>query len=565
MAAFLAALAVIVAVSGGFRTTVGGLRISARSPLPILFLALINFTTWWSWARRAQSAGADLEAVWRGIERHSRRIVFAIAIVVTLVAAIFSTRSAAGADASGYLSQAAEWAVSQPPLHLDAITGEYPELRGWITTPLGWRPTPDDDMLEPAQVPTYPPGLPLLMAMPHAIAGVNGAVMVVILSAAVAVIGTGALASQLGGGVAGLLAALMLALAPAFVFQSIQPMSDVPVTAAWLVCLCFAVRTDPRASIGAGLASAIAILIRPNLAPLAIVPLFLAERRVMFAAPVAIAGIFLAAINSLWYGSPFRSGYGSAEDLYSLSNIAGNLPRYFNWLLTTSPLLLLSVFGFWRLRRERTTLALLAFASLVVASYLVYGVFDDWSYLRFLLPALAILAVFTAIELSAWLTGGPVSYRAPTLLALVLAVTAHGLWVARSHDAFNLANQLRRVAVVADYINADVPPSAVILSGEQSGSMRYYTARPILRWEAATPEALAAALATLERSNRPVYIVLDAWEHAPFRAKFSALPAAALDWPPLLDAGTSHRTQLWSLGDRERFQRGERLNTLRLP
>ncbi len=105
----------------------------------------------------------------------------------------------------------------------------------------------------------------------------------------------------------------------------------------------------------------------------------------------------------------------------------------------------------------------------------------------------------------------------------------------------------------------------MIVAGEQSGSMRYYTDRPILRWEAATPEALAAAIATLEQSRRPVYIVLDAWENEPFRAKFGALPVGALDWPPMLDAGTSHRTQLWKLGDRERFVRGENLTTIRLP
>ena len=105
----------------------------------------------------------------------------------------------------------------------------------------------------------------------------------------------------------------------------------------------------------------------------------------------------------------------------------------------------------------------------------------------------------------------------------------------------------------------------MILSGEQSGSMRYYTGRPILRWEAATPEALASAIATLEQKGRPVYVVLDAWENEPFRKKFATLPAVSLDWPPVLEAGTSHRTRLWRLSDRERFLRGEPLNIIRLP
>ena len=560
MAAFLAALAVIVAVSGGFRTTVGGLRISARSPLPILLLAVINFTTWLSWAGRARSIGADLESAWGGIERNSRRIVFAIAILATLVAAIFSTRSAAGADASGYISEAAMLGSGRL-FHVDDLSGLTVNADPYLTSPLGWRPAP----LEGGQSPTYPPGLPLLMAVPHAIAGVKGAALVITLSAAIAVIGAGVLAAQLGGGVAGLLAALMVAFTPVFVFQSIQPMSDVPVTAAWIVCLCFAVRTDPRASIGAGLACALAILIRPNLAPLAIIPVLLARHRVAFSLPVAIAGAALASLQFAWYGSALRSGYGPAEELFALGNIAGNLPRYFNWLIATAPILLLSVFGFWRLRRERTAQALIAFAALVIASYLVYAVFDDWSYLRFLLPAMAVLAVFTAIELSAWIGKWPLSYRAPLLFGLALVVTAHGIWTARSLETFRLADQLRRVAAVGDYINAGVPSSAVILSGEQSGSMRYYTDRPILRWEAASPDALAAAMMTLEQSGRPLYIVLDAWEQGPFRAKLGALPVGSLDWPPMLDAGTSRRTQLWKVDDRQRFVRGENLTTIRLP
>jgi type II secretory pathway component PulM len=559
LAAFLAAVAVIVAVSGGFRTTVGGLRISARSPLPILLLAFINFTTWLSWARRAHSISADLESAWRGIERNSSRLIGVAALLAAIVASAFATRSAAGADASGYLSEAKAWITARPPLHVELLVQDFPQLDGWITTPLGWRPADGGEVRAPGlQVPTYPPGLPLLMAIPHALDGINGANIIVVASAAAAVWATGMLA----GGVAGVLAAMIIAFSPIFTNQSIQPMSDVPVTAAWMLCFLLAQR---QRSLAAGVACAIAVLIRPNLAPLAIVPLLIAQRRLMFATPVAVAGIFLAVINSVWYGSPLRSGYGSTEELFAFTNIAANAPRYFNWLISTAPPLLLSVFGFWRLRRDRNTQAMLGFVVLVVLSYLVYAVFDDWSYLRFLLPALAVLAVFTAIELAAWIARWPMTYRAPLMFALVLLVTAHGIWVARSRDTFKLANQLRRVAAVADYIHADIPPSAVILSGEQSGSMRYYTDRPILRWEAATPETLTAATATLEQSRRPVYIVLDAWEQGPFRTKFSSLPAGALDWPPILDAGTSHRTQLWKLSDRDRFVRGENLTTIRLP
>lgn len=62
-----------------------------------------------------------------------------------------------------------------------------------------------------------------------------------------------------------------------------------------------------------------------------------------------------------------------------------------------------------------------------------------------------------------------------------------------------------------------------------------------------------------------MFIVLDAWENEPFRAKFPAVPAVSLDWPPVLDAGSTHRTRLWKLADRDRFLRGEPLNIIRLP
>jgi hypothetical protein len=556
VAAALAAVSVVLAVSGGFRTTVGGLRISMRSPLPIAILSVIILVAWYAAARRELSVASDLELAWARMNRHAV-FVAAIAMIAIFVTGAFATRSAAGADASGYVSESAMLASGRL-FHPDELADLRQDRDPFLTSPLGWRPAG-----ESSQVPTYAPGLPLLMAVPHAIAGVTGASAVVILAAGIAIVATSLLALELGGSIAALIAAAFIAFTPVFIHQAIQPMSDVPVTAAWM--LCFLMLARGRRDPPAGIACAVAVLIRPNLAPLAIVPLVIARNRVGFAVPVAISGILLGALQWWWYGSPLRSGYGSAEDLFAVSNIAPNAERYVKWLLGTAPALVLAVFGILRLKASRIAQGMVVFAVLVIASYLVYAVFDDWSYLRFLLPAIAVLAIFAAVELSAWIDRWPVAARPVLLFAIVIGVTAHALWVARSMDTFKLADQLRRIAAVAGFIDEDVPPAAVIVAGEQSGSMRYYTDRPILRWEAATAESLGAAMTALETSRRPVYIVLDAWEDAPFRARFAALPPGGLDWPPILDAGTSHRTRLWKLGDRERFLRGESLSTIRLP
>lgn len=548
------AAAVFLAVSGGIRTTVGGLRVSARSPVPIAILALVAVSAWFAAARRHGAVSSDLDEVWTWLERHATASLLVIALASSGVAAAFATRSAAGADASGYVSQAGMW-----------TRGEWqgrpvaPPLDGWIGTPLGWRPA-----AKSRQVPTYPPGLPLLMAIPHAIAGIDGASAVVVVSAGVAVAATGFIAVSLGGPIAGMLAAALIGFLPVFIYQGIQPMSDVPVTAAWMVCFALLMRGGSLDGL-AGLACALAVLIRPNLAPLAIVPLWLSNRRAAFAVPVAIAGVFLATMQAIWYGSPLQSGYGSADELFALSNIGANAGRYARWFVATAPALVLALFAMNRIRRDRRALAIAVFAALVLAAYLIYAVFDDWSYLRFLLPALAVLAVLAAVELAAWLARWPGRIAAPLCFALTIGLPAHGLFVARSLDTFKLAGQLERVAVVAGVVGAAAPAQAAILSGEQSGSMRYYTDRSIIRWEAATADQLASTLAALEQSGRPVFIVLDAWEEPLFKTKFALLPAAALDWPPMLEAGSSHRTRLWRLSDRERFLKGESLDIKRVP
>ena len=564
IAAALVVVAVVLAVSGGFRTTVGGFRISARSPVAASIAALIAGAVWLAMARRDRAIATDLEETWRGLERHASRAIGVIALFAAIVASTFATRSAAGADASGYLSQAAVWSVVQPAGYVEMIAREHHELDGWTTTPLGWRPVSGacDFECEGMQLPTYPPGLPLLMAVPHLLAGINGATAVVTASAAIATWATGMIA----GGVAGIMAATFLAFAPVFVHQSIQPMSDVPVTAAWILCFLL-VRRDKRLgfSLAAGFACAIAVLVRPNLAPLAIVPFLVSRQKRWFAPPVAAAGIFLAVIHDFWYGSPFRSGYGTAGELFSTANVLPNAGGYASWLAATSPILLLGLFGITRVRKNRHASALMVFALLVIASYLIYAVFDHWSYLRFLLPALAVFAIFAGIELHAWIDRRPAAWRLPLFLGLTLAITAHSLLVARTLEVFKLADQLRRVERAADFINRTAPRDAVMIAGEQSGSMRYYTGRSILRWDIATPDQLSNALTALALGERPIFVVLDGWEHEPFLAKFKDVPAVALDWPAAIDAGTSHRTRVWRLSDRARFLKGENLSTTRLP
>lgn len=568
----LAAVAVLLAVSGGVRATVGGFRISARSPLPAAVLAVAAAGAWLAFARRAKSVTADLDAASSAIERHAAPAIVVAAAASGAVAAAFATNSAAGADASGYLSEAAQWASGRL-YYQEPLAGIIGAFDPWLTAPLGWRPGPFPGW----QSPTYPPGLPLLMALPHSYGGATAAGFVVATGAALATFSTGMIAVRLAGGVAGILAAVIIATSPVFLFQSVQPMSDVPVTAAWMLTwLLLMQRGDKPLERGdqpsglsfmAGFACAVAVLIRPNLAPLAAVPLFAIglnlRRLVTFSLPVAAAAAALMWLQWQWYGSPLRSGYGAADELFALANIGANASRYLEWLATTAPVFLIAPIGVvlaWRIRPARS---LAAFAVLVVAAYLVYAVFEVWSYLRFLLPGLAVAAVFAAVAITAALRRMD-RLRVAALLVVGLGLIAHGVSQARTRDTFRLADQQRRVSQAAEFLGT-LPPHTVVVAGEQSGSLRYYTGLSILRWDAATTESLLSSLVALGATGKPVVIALDAWEQEPFRAKFGSQASVSLEWPPAFEAGTSHRTRVWRLTDRDLFLRGERVPTVRQP
>src|SRR5262249_47857265 len=126
--------------------------------------------------------------------------------------------------------------------------------------PLGYRPAAGRI---DAVAPLYPPGLPIAMAILQSAFGYCAAFVIVPVAAAAAV----ALTFVLGmlffaRPTPAFWAALLVAASPVFLFQSMNPMTDVPVVAAWSLALVLAVVGWPLAG---GLAAAIALAIRPNL------------------------------------------------------------------------------------------------------------------------------------------------------------------------------------------------------------------------------------------------------------------------------------------------------------
>jgi hypothetical protein len=454
----------------------------------------------------------------------------------------------------------------------------------WTFSPLGYRPGAAPGEL----VPTYPAGLPLVMTPLRLLGGELATYFAVPLLGAVAVLATYYVGARLHSRYAGLAAAVLVATSPILLFQIVQPMSDVPATSWWALAVVFALLPVPNAPLAAGGAAGLAILTRPNLLPLAIVValatmnfprtrLSAGESSMQSQAPVerrlrpdrlfAFAAGITPAIGALllmqWrlFASPLASGYGTVSDLYSLSNIAPNLAGYSRRLVEGEmPALVTLVVAAVSLIVTRSptsggphlkravVLATLTFV-IVGLSYLPYGVFSEWSYLRFLLPAFPFVFVAIGGLLTAALLRLPASIRAPLLLGTLAAVGSFNVLCAEHEQAFNMRRYESRYRLAGRYLASALPPRAVIVAVQESGSARYYTSRPILRWDWLDADLDAAIAALRARGWHPVFAIED-WERPDLMKKHPASANAPLDWRPRAEFGEETRVFLYDPLDR---------------
>ena len=461
----------------------------------------------------------------------------ALAAVVCAFGIAFGSRAAGGADPFGYVSQAQLWTKGNLVLE-QPLSREFPWPHPEETlAPLGYRP----GEVRHTIVPTYAPGVPIVMAAFSAVTGNCGPYVVTPVFGALLILSTFVLAYRLTQAVpAGLVATLLMAGSPTFLFNLMFPMSDIVAASLWTTGLALLSWPSILAAGAAGCASGLAILARPNLVPLALALAIAAvawtkggsiRRRIgrcaAFAPGVIAGSIFVAYVNRLLYGSPLASGYGDTSILYSLSYFRTNLTRYSEWLVQSeSWLLVLALLPLITVARTRQTwtraVPLALFAAILCVSYLVYRPFDEWWFLRFLLPAFPILFVSQAVALG-WLTRRvQTPARHVALIAILALLLVYRGWFAASQGLMRIGDDEQRYVAVGQYVDRALPSNAVVLSMQHSGSIRYYSGRLTLRYDLLSPTRLPFVLDWFRARGLRPYILLDDSEDAAFRRQFSA-------------------------------------------
>jgi dolichyl-phosphate-mannose-protein mannosyltransferase len=507
----------LLAVKGsGLSLTLFHLQLSSRDPFRSLVAGAV-----------LGSLGlAGLFFKWPG-ERRLAACAACVAALTCLLGLSYGTYVAAGADTYGYVSQADLWLKGSliTPIPL-ASEGRWRDA-DWALTPLGYRPA----LREGFMVPVYPIGLPLTMAAVKSAIGNWGAFVVSPVCGALLVWLTYVFGRTLHRPETGLLAAIALAASPVFLFYLMVPMSDLPVTAWWVTAAVLALSPQSRwRLLMAGGATALAVLTRPNLvvliAPMAVLVTRGAAdngsrfaRLAWYGIPGAAGALGVAVANTALYGSPLQSGYGSVAALYSPRYTWSNLAQFTAWMLRTqTPFIFLALFA-----RRWYARWCLAFALCVLACYLWYLPFDNWTYLRFLLPAIPMLLVaasetfVTAVRRYALPNG--------VVLAAALILVCAGLWQGRA--AFTIGRVEARYRAASDVVRT-LPANAVVISNLHSGSIRAYANRMTLRYEWLGADQYAEALRTLREHGHPLYALLDGAEVADFRERYRRV--ADLSW-----------------------------------
>jgi hypothetical protein len=497
--------------------------------------------------------------------------VLALVVAVTMGATWrWGSFVAGGSDSYCYLHQATRWADALAHVSLDrlqpveplALEAPWPHAAAAFA-PVGHIASPT---VPGAAVPVCPSGLSILMAPLVAAAGRDAAYLLMPAMAGLLVLATAMAGARFGARV-GLASALLVAASPVVLYQAVQPMSDVTAAALWVLAAAMATgarRADARI---AGLAAGLAIIVRPNLVPIgAVIGLFLLLRverswkeRFALAGPYAAGSaagcVAVALIQSTFYGSPLSSGYGSLAALFAFDHVGPNLQRFASWLWQTQSLVVLLALAAPVLLPGHISALFLGMFAVNIALYAPYTVFDDWSFLRFLLPTVPLVLVLgVAVFDAVWRR---LRLPAPAI-ALGVATVALSLFTlseARDRLAFRLQQMEARFRTAGEWAGRELPANAIVIAGWHSGSVRFYGNRTTLMWDGIDPAWLDRALEFLRARGYQPYFVFESWEEPEFRRRFAGSAVAALDWPPAADIASQVR--VYDVAGRERYLRGD--------
>jgi MFS family permease len=496
------------------------------------------------------------------------RVALYTALLIAGLVTAFTIRYASftpwASDTGSYVHAARRWA--ERDLFAPEAFHMWPRWSA-LGPPLGNR----HGAISATYVTVYPLGFPILLAVGDLVDGDLGPYVIPPMCAGILVLATFAISRRMAPDWAALLAAMLVAVSPIVLANSVLAMSDVPATALVMLAIAMSVRPSMMAAAAAGACIAFAVTTRPVLAPLGVVPLFLVltgtwswKHTAVFVLTAAIGPAMIAWSQLVLYGGALTSGYIGIEAFFSRDRIATNAEIYpRNLIALHSPFIFLGIAAVVPLYYTqdnrnpvvlRIILALIALVLLNYVLYLPYLTYEEIWFTRFMLPAQAALFILLAAAIAYAVTAVSRLAKALSIVCVVpaLIVMYEGTKVYR--DLFAAWPAQVHARLMGHYLRDALPRNAAVISSLHSGAIAHYTGRQIVRFDfMSRADADVFIEALVQRRFRPVFVIDQENEWGLYNEIFAGTQHQRLDWPERAKA-TGGTATMWylDLSDRNR-------------
>jgi len=546
------AWAVLTLVTGGIDIRLAGNTITSHDPLKPLLAAGLALSV-------HVLAGGIIPVGWIIVlARPFRRIghthiAWTLAIVVVILGVIYGSRAIGGSDSYGYATEADMLLQGSLVVEQSFVRDmPWPDAQRTFA-PMAYAPWPRNPLFIAN---TCAPGLPVLLAVAKFIGGQMAMFLVAPLGAGALILGTYYVGRRLGSGWAGVIGAWLVATSAQVLFGAMTMLTDVPNAALWAAAFCVLWSRSRWRELAAGLICSLAVMIRPNLAPMvAFLALDILVRSEAFARPLHAGGraavfclgvlpgaVAVAAFNAHVFGSPIAHGAGTPSDLFRWAHVPVNVRNYVGFFVDMhTPIVLAGVVAIFAPLRwiwpavvdRRIFISVGLFVAAIWSFYFAYDVLPAWWYLRFMVPTWPFIMVGVgAVALALIRVTGPAIKAAIVCGIIALGIAQLRISVERS--VWTLGRVESRFIVAAQLAQKVTEPNSVIMSSFHGGSVRYYAGRMTMRYDLLDPAWFDRAVDWLTSHGVHVYLLVEDFEAADAREKFQgSRHLKALDRGPI--------------------------------
>jgi hypothetical protein len=204
------------------------------------------------------------------------------------------------------------------------------------------------------------------------------------------------------------------------------------------------------------------------------------------------------------------------------------------------------------------------FIALMILSYIFYIPFDNWSFTRFLLPAIPLLCLLAVWTLTYAVRRLDLVLADAVLMLVFAAVAVHWFNGTVNRGVLTAYKGERRYLEAARFVASTTPGDEWMFAMQHGGSLRYYAGRETIRYDNLDPQWLDRLIRFSRDGGHGPLIVLDDWEEEQFRQRFRDQQWGALDWPPKAEFDTQPKVRVYDPFERDSYRSTGTVRTRRI-